>query len=87
MKTSAYAAFFACGIMAACVPTEAVPVISGFNGDGVQLQGPGFLGTEKPTEAFLAEANRLCGRRGMKAEYASSRMVADYTMEHLYLCI
>ena len=87
MKTFAYAAAFACFTITACTTTEAVPVISGFNGDSVQLQGPGFLGTEKPTEAFLNEANRLCGRRGMKAEYASSRMVADYTMEHLYLCI
>lgn len=87
MKLMTIAGVSAALIMSACTTTEAVPVISGFNGDSVSLQGPGFFGTEKPTQAFLDEANRLCGRRGMKAEYASSRMVADYTMEHLYLCI
>lgn len=87
MKTYAYAVILVTGLTAACTTTEAVPVVSSFNGDSVGLQGPGFWGTEKPTAAFLAEANRLCGRRGLKAEYASSRMVADYTQEHLYLCV
>ncbi|UXO94030.1 hypothetical protein Pan4_43 [Pseudanabaena phage Pan4] len=87
MKFATPAALLIAGSLSACTTTEATPVISGFNGDSVQLQGPGFFGNEKPTDAFLAEANRLCGRRGMKAEYASSRMVADYTLEHLYLCV
>lgn len=87
MKATSFVTLAAALAMAACTTTEAVPVISGFNGDSVSLQGPGFFGNEKPSQAFLDEANRLCGRRGMKAEYASSRMVADYTMEHLYLCI
>lgn len=87
MKTSAFVGLFCALAIGACTTTEAVPVVSSFNGDSVGLQGPGFWGTEKPTEAFLAEANRLCGRRGLKAEYASSRMVAEYTQEHLYLCV
>ncbi len=85
MKLTATAALIA--TLAACTTTEAVPVVSSFNGDSVGLQGPGFFGNEKPTPAFAAEANRLCGRRGLQAEYASSRMVADYTLEHLYLCV
>lgn len=87
MKFTAAVALTAALAMSACTTTEAVPVVSSFNGDSVGLQGPGFFGTEKPTQAFVDEANRLCGRRGMKAEYASSRMVADYTQEHLYLCV
>lgn len=87
MKFAATAALIASITLSACTTTEAVPVVSSFNGDSVGLQGPGFFGNEKPTPAFLAEANRLCGRRGLKAEYASSRMVADYTLEHLYLCV
>lgn len=71
----------------ACSPTTDTPVISGFNGDSVSLQGAGFLSASKPGPAFDAEANRLCARRGTKAEYASSRMVGEYTAEHLYLCI
>jgi hypothetical protein len=87
MKFSATFALIAALSLSACTATEAVPVVSSFNGDSVGLQGPGFFGNEKPTQAFVDEANRLCGRRGMQAEYASSRMVADYTLEHLYLCV
>lgn len=87
MKVAATVALTAALVLSACTTTEAVPVVSSFNGDSVGLQGPGFFGNERPTAAFLAEANRLCGRRGLQAEYASSRMVADYTMEHLYLCV
>ena len=87
MKKIATFTFLAAAALASCTTTEAVPVVSSFNGDSVGLQGPGFWGNEKPTQAFVDEANRLCGRRGMKAEYASSRMVADYTQEHLYLCV
>jgi hypothetical protein len=61
------------------------PLVSDFNGSSVKLQTDMF--TAKPAETTLAEASRICGKVGKKAEYASSRALPDYNYEHLYLCL
>jgi hypothetical protein len=70
--------------LAACVIPE--PVVSGFNGDSVSIQGPG-LSMSPPGEGDIALANATCADAGKRARYASTRMVADARVEYLFLCI
>lgn len=73
-------------VLAACVPAQ--PIVAEFNGSSVTLAGPDFNYVDDATEArFLAEANRVCGKVGKKAEYASGRVMPNYQVEHLYLCL
>jgi hypothetical protein len=76
-----------CGAVSGCEPIANPPIVSGFNGSSVGIQAAGFFGNEKPTPEHAAEAARICGKVQKNAEYASSRMVSDYQIEHLYLCL
>lgn len=77
---------------------SAPPVISDFNGDSVKLNVAcgGGNACLHPRPEDDAEANRICGSRGRKAQYASSRTANEvdpvlgivmYHYEHLYLCV
>ena len=72
--------------LSACI--EAQPLVSDFNGDSVKVQVAAFAPQDEALTKSLNEAQRICGRVGKSAEYASSRNLADeYTTEHLYLCL
>lgn len=70
--------------LAACV---AEPVVSDYNGASVKIQTDALLAPKK-SDATDAEAARICRAGGKtRAEYASSRDIGNYRMEHLYLCL
>lgn len=70
--------------LCACVVPE--PVVSGFNGNSVSIQGPG-LTPSAPGPDDTALAQSTCANTGKRAEYASARMVGDARVEWLYLCV
>lgn len=72
--------------LTACVPAGE-PIISDFNGDSVKLVQNNYFGEGVRGPQTDAEAARICGKSGKTAEYASIRQVADYQVEHLYLCL
>jgi len=77
--------FAVCGL-SACVPAE--PIVSDFNGDSVKIQVSQLSDEAEAGAKSLAEANRICGTRGRKAEYVSTlRDSQNYVSEHLYLCL
>ena len=82
MTTKMIIAITALTALTAC---ETAPVVSDYNGASVKIQTDMF--TPKPMETTLAEATRICGKQGKRAEYASSRGLPDYAYEHLYLCL
>lgn len=63
-----------------------VPVVSGYNGDSVNIQSTAVIRTP-PTDEENQKAATVCAQGGKKAQYASTRMVAEYTQEHLFLCL
>lgn len=69
--------------LSACGPI--VPVVSDFNGSSVKIQEP--FGTLEPTAQTVAEAGRICGKVGKKAEYASTVALPNYQSEYLFLCL
>jgi hypothetical protein len=72
--------------LAACVPSE--PLVSDFNGSSVKLVQDNWAGEGVKNEASDAEALRICRAAGkQRAEFGSSRMINDYQIEHLYLCL
>ncbi len=71
-------------VMAGC-STE--PLVSDFNGSSVKLQTDAFTPLAEAKRMSQAEADRICGKVGKQAEYASSREVPGYVYEHLYLCL
>lgn len=76
--------FFA---LAACgVPSE--PIVSDFNGASVKIAMINYMGEGARNDASDAEAARICATSGKKrAEYASTRPLPGYQLEHLYLCL
>jgi len=70
-------------ILSACV--ESTPLVSDYNGASVKIVTDMF--TADPAAATQAEATRICGKSGKRAEYASTRALPDYNYEHLYLCL
>lgn len=66
---------------AGCV--ESAPVVSSFNGASVGIQSPGLIAPTKPTPEEHAKASDTCQS---PAKYASSRMIGEYTQEHLFIC-
>ncbi len=71
-------------LLAGC---EADPLVSDFNGHSVKIQTSAFSTADARPKA-QAEADRICGRVGKRAEYASSREVpGTYVYEHLFLCL
>lgn len=75
--------FFA---LAACVP-PAAPIISDYNGASVKIAQDNYFGEGARSPATDAEAARICGKSGKKAEYASVSPSSEYQVEHLYLCL
>jgi hypothetical protein len=72
--------------LAGCVP--ATPIVSDYNGASVKIQTSTLADTGEADAVALAEASRICKTGGKRtAEPASSRMVDDYTVERLYLCL
>ncbi|WP_312529923.1 hypothetical protein [Paracoccus sp. (in: a-proteobacteria)] len=74
--------------LTACVPVT--PVVSEFNGASVKIRRHTLSSDneEVAKSKTLAEANRICQAGGKKrAEPASTRMVADYEAEDLFLCL
>jgi hypothetical protein len=71
--------------VAACgAPT---PIVSDYNGSAVKIQLSSLIDGSRNDETD-AEATRICKAGGKgRAEYASSRDMGDYNMEHLYLCL
>jgi len=65
-----------------CVPT---PIVSDFNGSSVKLVES--FGGAKPSSMTVAEAQRICGKVGKKAEGASARSLPNYDTEYLFLCL
>lgn len=70
--------------LCACVTTE--PLVAGYNGDSVAIQRPSF-DTAAVTPEDTALAQSTCAIKGRSAQYASTCMVAQYQMEHLFLCV
>lgn len=90
MRTLTATAALALLALAACGPTP--PVVSSFNESSVEIQQDNtFGGASASDPAVIAEATRICGTAGRRAEYASTRMVqtGEYTVSaaHLFLCL
>lgn len=84
-KPRSFAVAVVLATLAGCV--QSPPVVSDFNGNSVKVQTEAYFDA-KPTPEADAEAARICRAGGAKrAEYASSRVVPQYTAEHLYLCL
>lgn len=88
MFKSHFLAIAAVAALASCGP--AVPVVSDYNGDSVKIQMNTLHseGKEAAEAKALAEASSICQRGHKKqAELVSSRVVQDYTVEYLFLCL
>lgn len=85
MKIKMVATLSALVLLTACV--EAVPIVSDFNGSSVKIV-TNMLTTEGTARAnSQVEADRICGRVGKTAEFASVRELPNYQQEALYLCL
>ena len=63
------------------------PVVTDFNGSSVAIQGADITYSPEFKARHDAEAQRICGRVGKTAEYASSQAMPNYLYSHLYLCL
>ena len=70
-----------CAVLAACTP----PAATQFNGDSVTIRSSTSLDSERA--AIDAEAARICGLAGKRAEYASTRNVGELAFDNFYLCL
>lgn len=78
--------FAASVLIAACDVTE--PVVSDFNGNSVKIATSSFDTMEYQRKTAGAEASRICGKVGKKAEYASTTTNPQtYQSINLYLCL
>ena len=72
--------------LSACDVTQ--PIVSDFNGDSVKVATSSFDTTEYQRQTASAEADRICGKAGKKAEYASTTLNQQtYQNSNLYLCL
>lgn len=72
--------------LSACDVTE--PIVSDFNGDSVTVVTAGFDSVEYQRRTAQVEADRICGKVGKAAEYASTRTDPNtYQNSNLYLCL
>ena len=70
----------------ACDVTE--PVVSDFNGNSVKGATSSLDTIEYQRQTAGAEASRICGKVGKKAEYASTTTNPNtYQSTNLYLCL
>lgn len=69
--------------------TEPAPIVSSYNGDSVEIQQSTILtGSNPALPEVVNEAQRICGKAGKNAEYASSRSGPDNIYAtHLFLCL
>lgn len=66
------------------LPACADTLVTDYNGDSIRIQSSSARVT---SEAF-EEARRICGTRGLLAEYASTGYTAsDFVYQHLFLCL
>lgn len=74
-------------LLSACA--EADPVVSDFNGDSVKIQQSTIMTVPDASRPEIVEiANKTCGAKGRKAQYASSRVGPNaYYSDHLFLCL
>lgn len=72
-------------LLSACIP--ATPVVSDYNGNSVKIQMSALADANEAKANAQAEAERICGKVGKRAEYASTRQLPEYNSEHLYLCL
>jgi len=80
-------AIFAFGLgLAGCVESS-IPVVSDYNGASVKIQEPGLFTSTPPSAAAIAEAGKICKTAGKRANFASSSMVSEYRVDHLFLCL
>lgn len=74
-------------LLSACV--EPAPAVSEFNGSSVTIQQSTIVTVpnhEQPE--IIAEAKRICGKVGKRAEYASTRSAPNAAYaDHLFLCL
>lgn len=67
---------------------EPNPIVADFNGDSVKIQTHAFDNADEARASATAEAQRICQKGHKKrAEYASSRNLPNYIVEHLFLCL
>ena len=66
---------------------EAPPAVADFNGDSVKIRVSTFAVPAHQTAETDAEANRICGTRGRRAEFTSILYVSDAYKDLLYLCL
>jgi len=72
--------------VAACVPAQ--PIVSEYNGSSVKIQTSSLAATADIKSSTQTEANRICGKTGKRAEYASTVTNPNtYVSEHLFLCL
>ncbi|MFN3275458.1 MAG: hypothetical protein ACK41U_12360 [Paracoccus sp. (in: a-proteobacteria)] len=85
-KTYLPMAFVGLALLAACAPSTAT--VSDFNGDSVKIQTNSLANAEEAQATAKAEAERICAKGSKKrAEYASTRTLPNYVVEHLFLCL
>ena len=68
-------------VLAGCAP----PATVAFNGDSVTIRTS--TPQEQDKQSAAIEAQRICGKVGDRAEYASTTYIRDLNYEHLFLCI
>jgi hypothetical protein len=75
------------GALSACALPP--PTVTAYNESSVQIQQNTLQVAANPRhEMVVAEANRICGTSGRRAEYASSQVdTAANTATHLFLCL
>lgn len=73
-------------VLVGCDSTQ--PIVEEFNGDSVKIVTSGFDSIEYQRETAQKEADRICGKVGKKAEYASTYANSQtYQNHNLYLCL
>ncbi len=72
-------------VLPACLPTRAF--VTEFNGASVKVTIPIISKPSASTIRADEEAERICKRVRKRAEFASSRILENYSTERLYLCL
>lgn len=75
--------------LAGCEIGAPPPLVADYNGASVKIQTRDLFGESRAdAPAVVAEASRICGSAGRRAEYASTlRSSQTYTATHLFLCL
>lgn len=81
----AVASLLAVVILSGCLPTRAF--VTEFNGASVKVTVPIIANRGNSMLRADEEAQRICKRVRKRAEFASSRILENYSTERLYLCL